>query len=104
MTPPRWVWGPAAVGLAFVLVPLVAVAARVPWGRLAGLLTGDAALDALGLSLRTAAASTALVVVLGVPLALALSALPARAAAAARSAACSSAGLPAHALAIIAMR
>lgn len=78
-------WAPAALALAFVILPILGVLARVPWGRLVGLLTAPASLDALGLSLRTALASTALVVVLGVPMALAVVALPGRMGAALRT-------------------
>lgn len=78
-------WAPAVLGLAFVILPILGVLARVPWGRLVELLTAPASLDALGLSLRTALASTALVVVLGVPMALAVVALPGRMGAALRT-------------------
>ncbi|HEX9832648.1 MAG TPA: ABC transporter permease [Mycobacterium sp.] len=74
MTPsavlPRWVYFPAALGALFVAVPLVAVAAKVDWPRFWSLITTGAALSALELSLRTAAASTALCLVLGVPMGL----------------------------------
>jgi molybdate transport system permease protein len=66
------VWAPAAVGLVFLVLPLVAVLLRVDWDGLVGLLGEDSSLDALGLSLRTAAASTVCSVLLGVPLALVL--------------------------------
>ncbi|WP_445155986.1 ABC transporter permease [Arthrobacter sp. Hor0625] len=69
---PRWVLGIAVIGALFVLLPLAAMAARVDWPHLFPLLTSDASLTALGLSLRTAAASTVLCLLLGVPLALVL--------------------------------
>jgi len=69
---PRWVLGLAAAGALFILLPLAAMVARVNWAQFIPLLTSDASLTALGLSLRTAAASTALCVLLGVPLALVL--------------------------------
>lgn len=69
---PRWVWVPAGVGLAFVALPLLALLLRVDWAGFGALVTSESSLDALGLSLRTALASTALCVVLGVPLGLAL--------------------------------
>jgi molybdate transport system permease protein len=69
---PRWVWVPAALGLAFLVLPLVAVLLRVDWGRFLGLLGEPSSRDALGLSLRTATASTVCCVLLGVPLALVL--------------------------------
>ena len=71
-TLPRWVFVPAALGAVFVLLPLVAMATRVDWGRFGALVTSPASLDALGLSLRTSAASTLLCLVLGVPMALVL--------------------------------
>ncbi len=75
---PRWVWLPALGAVALVLLPLVALLARVDWVALPALLTSPTALAALELSLRTAAASTALCVLLGVPLALVLARVPFR--------------------------
>lgn len=69
---PRWVYVPAALGAAFVTLPLVAVAVRVDWPRFWTLVTSPSSLTALGLSLRTSAASTLLCLLLGVPLALVL--------------------------------
>ncbi|MDN4171339.1 ABC transporter permease [Nocardioides sp. SOB77] len=69
---PRWVLVPAALGAAFVLLPLVAIIARVPWTDVGTLIGSDASRDALSLSLRTSAASTVLCVVLGVPMAVVL--------------------------------
>jgi molybdate transport system permease protein len=69
---PRLLWVPAAGALALVVLPVVGLLLRVDWPRLPELLTTDAALDALRLSLLTAAISTALCVVLGGPLALVL--------------------------------
>lgn len=69
---PRWALGIAAVGALFVLLPLAAMAARVDWPHLLPLLSSEASLTALGLSLRTAAASTVLCLLFGVPLALVL--------------------------------
>lgn len=69
---PRWLLLPAAAAAAVVLVPIAGLLTRVPWLRLPELLTEPASLDALLLSLRTAAASTAICLVLGVPLALVL--------------------------------
>ncbi|MEP9381595.1 ABC transporter permease [Nocardioides sp. KR10-350] len=66
---PRWLWLPALVGAAFVLLPLVAVVTRVEWSHFGSLITSESAVDALLLSLRTAAASTVLCIVLGVPMA-----------------------------------
>lgn len=69
---PRWILLPALVGAGFVLLPLVAIVVRTPWGRFGELLTSQASQDALWLSLRTATASTLLCLVLGVPMALVL--------------------------------
>nr|WP_319643832.1 ABC transporter permease [Gephyromycinifex aptenodytis] len=63
---------PGALGAAFVLLPLVGMLTRVQWATLPALLSSPASVAALWLSLRTAAASTSLVIVLGVPLALLL--------------------------------
>ncbi|MGV0746372.1 ABC transporter permease [Mycolicibacterium sp. XJ870] len=69
---PRWIYLPAALGAGFVVLPVVAMAARVDWPRFWSLITSDASTAALFLSLKTAAASTLLCLVLGVPLALVL--------------------------------
>lgn len=69
---PPWLLLPAAAGAAFILIPLAAVFAGVPWDEFWGLVTSAEALTALGLSLRTAAAATVLCVLLGLPLALLL--------------------------------
>ena len=58
---------PAALGLLLVAVPLVGVVLRVDLARLPELVTSDASRAALGLSLRTSLTTTALCVVLGVP-------------------------------------
>ncbi|MBV8967075.1 MAG: molybdate ABC transporter permease subunit, partial [Mycobacteriaceae bacterium] len=69
---PRWLYVPAAVGVVFVGLPLVAMAVNVDWPHFAGLITTSSSRTALLLSLRTAGASTVLCLVLGVPLALVL--------------------------------
>jgi molybdate transport system permease protein len=71
---------PSVVGLALLLLPLVGLAARVPWSRLGQILTSPDVLSALRLSLTTAAITTAVCLVCGVPLAwlLARSELPGR--------------------------
>ena len=69
---PRWVLVPALAGVLLIGVPVAGTLLRVPWAELPALLTSAASLDALWLSLRTSAAATLLVVVLGVPLALLL--------------------------------
>lgn len=69
---PRWVYLPAAVGTAFVLLPLCAIVARVEWPDFWELITSESSREALKLSLRTSAASTLACLVLGVPMALVL--------------------------------
>lgn len=76
---PRWVLLPAVLGTLFVVVPLVAMIARVDvapgpdgTGGFWVLVTSPTALDALGLSLRTSLTATACCVVLGAPMALVL--------------------------------
>ena len=69
---PRWVLLPAAAGALLVLVPLLAVVARVDWRTFGPLVTSPSSLSALRLSLLTAALSTACCALLGVPLALVL--------------------------------
>ncbi|HET7724208.1 MAG TPA: ABC transporter permease [Propionibacteriaceae bacterium] len=81
---PRWLALPAGVAALFLAVPLVAMLVRVPWGRFTTLLATQASLDALSLSLRTCLASTALCLLLGLPLAVVLSRSHGRLAAAGR--------------------
>jgi molybdate transport system permease protein len=69
---PRWIYVLAAAGGLFVVLPLAAMVAKVNWAQFIPLITSEASLQALGLSLRTSAASTVLCIVLGVPLALVL--------------------------------
>lgn len=63
---------PAAIAIVLLVGPLVALLVRAPWGQLPALLGGGTVLPALALSLGTAAASTGLSVLLGVPLAVVL--------------------------------
>ncbi|RKT67725.1 molybdate transport system permease protein [Saccharothrix variisporea] len=71
---------PAVVGLAFLLLPLVGLLVRAPWGTLPQRLFSAEVGDALLLSLVCASLATVVCVVLGVPLAwvLARSDLPGR--------------------------
>jgi molybdate transport system permease protein len=59
----------AAVGAAFVVLPLVGLLQRVPWSDLLDELAAPAVREALKLSLVTSLAATATSLVLGVPLA-----------------------------------
>ena len=69
---PRWIAIPAALGAAFVLLPLVAMVSRVDWGHFAALIGSASSRAALVLSLQTSAAATAACVVVGVPMAMVL--------------------------------
>ena len=69
---PRWVYLPAAVGTVFVVLPLLAIAIKVDWLNFWSLITSASSETALLLSLKTAAASTLLCTLLGVPMALVL--------------------------------
>jgi molybdate transport system permease protein len=73
---PRWIVVLAVLGGLFVLLPLVAVIARVDWADFVPLVTSPASVDALLLSLRTSLAATILCVVLGVPMAAVLARVP----------------------------
>ena len=66
---PRWLLAPALLAGAFVVLPVVAMTTRIAWGDVPALVTSEAARSALVLSLRTSAASTALCLLLGIPLA-----------------------------------
>jgi len=69
---PRLLWIPATAGLALIVLPVAGLLFRVDFVRLPELLTSQASLDALELSLVTAGLSTLLCVLLGVPLAVVL--------------------------------
>ncbi len=69
---PRWVLIIAAIGGAFVLLPLVGVLTHIDWANFIALVTSSSSVDALELSLVTAAASTALCILFGVPIAVVL--------------------------------
>lgn len=57
------------IAAAFLVLPLVALLVRAPWGSIGALVTDPATATAMGLSLRTATATTAIAVLIGVPLA-----------------------------------
>ncbi|MEV8267091.1 ABC transporter permease [Microbacterium sp. NPDC076911] len=67
---PRVLAIPAVVGLALLILPLVALVGRVEWSTLLSDITSAQALSALGLSLFTGLVATAVCVVVGVPLSL----------------------------------
>ncbi|EFW09368.1 ABC transporter permease, partial [Pauljensenia hongkongensis] len=70
---PVWTAAVGGLALAFLVLPLVFMAGRVPWGRLPWILASEESVAALGLSLRTCAAALAVDLVLGVPAAVLLS-------------------------------
>ena len=61
-----------------VVLPVASMLTRIAWADFGALITSDAALSALGLSLRTSVASTVLCLLLGVPLAVVLARSEAR--------------------------
>ncbi|MFF3063962.1 ABC transporter permease [Oerskovia sp. NPDC057915] len=73
---PRWVLAPAILGALFVVVPVVAMVARLDvsggLGGIWNLLTSPTATDALWLSVRTSLVATVCCVLLGAPMALVL--------------------------------
>ena len=73
---PGFVWVGAALGLAFLLLPLVGLVRRVAWRGLLGNLVEGPASEALRLSLVTSVIATCFVVLLGLPLAWVLARIP----------------------------
>lgn len=69
---PGWLLIPAVVGAALIALPVLGMVLRIDPGRLWPLITSEASLEALWLSLRTAAVSTVLCILLGTPMALIL--------------------------------
>ncbi len=69
---PRWLYLPAVLGFAFLVLPLVALVVRANWSAVPRAITSQAALSALWLSIRAGLAATALCLLVGVPLALVL--------------------------------
>jgi molybdate transport system permease protein len=66
---PAALLAPAIVAVAFLLLPLLGLVVRAPWGRLGSILTESDVQQALELSLWTATAATAVALLVGVPLA-----------------------------------
>ena len=69
---PRWVLVPAGLGALFILLPLVAMTARVDWTRFGELITSESSVAALRLSLQTSVSATVLCILFGVPMAMVL--------------------------------
>ena len=78
---PRTLVAPAVLALAFLVLPLLALVARVNWSTLWTDVTSPAALSALGLSLGTGLLATVLCLLAGAPLALMIARAGGRAAA-----------------------
>jgi len=66
---PLFIVAPAAIGLAFLVLPLVALLVRAPWRGLPQVLADSQVLTALRLSLECATAATVASLLMGVPLA-----------------------------------
>ena len=66
---PLFIVAPAAIGLAFLVLPLVALLVRAPWRALPQVLADSQVLTALRLSLECATAATVASLLMGVPLA-----------------------------------
>ena len=62
----------AAAGLALLVLPLLGLLLRAPWAELPALIASEPVLQALGLSLGTAAISLVFCLLLGIPLAVVL--------------------------------
>lgn len=60
---------PALIGFLFLVLPLLSLLLRTPWGSLAVILADQAVLSALTLSLVTATSATVIAVLVGLPLA-----------------------------------
>ncbi|REJ03986.1 molybdate ABC transporter permease subunit [Microbacterium bovistercoris] len=73
---PVWLIVPAALGTALLVLPFVALLARLDWAGVPAAITSEAALQALGLSLGTATTATVLCLLLGVPLAMLIARAP----------------------------
>lgn len=66
---PNFAIVPAVLGIALLILPLIALVTRASWGTFWQDVTSETALNALWLSLRTGVAACIVCVVLGVPLA-----------------------------------
>ena len=69
---PGWLYVPAVIGGAFILVPLIAMGTRIEWSNFWSLITSPSSRTALILSLQTVSVSTLLCIVFGVPMAIVL--------------------------------
>lgn len=67
--PPAFLLVPAAIGLAFVTLPILGLLAEVPWSELVTLLSSELAVEALRLSMISSVAAAGISVLIGLPLA-----------------------------------
>ncbi len=67
--PPAALSWPAGLAVLFLVLPLVAVVVKLPWGSITDILTRGDTVEALSLSLMTAAIATLVCILLGIPLA-----------------------------------
>lgn len=65
---PRWLWIPAALGIAFLLVPIIGLIARIDPGHLGEVILAPESRLAMGLSLLTSIIGALSCVVIGFPL------------------------------------
>ncbi|MDL9979503.1 ABC transporter permease [Microbacterium sp. ASV49] len=73
---PVWLIVPAVLGAALLILPFVALLTHLDWRAVPAAITSEAALQALGLSLSTAAIATVACLVVGVPLAIVIARSP----------------------------
>ncbi|MGO3310667.1 MAG: ABC transporter permease, partial [Brevibacterium aurantiacum] len=65
---PVWLWIPAVLGIAFLLVPIIGLVARIDPGHLGEVILAPESRLAMGLSLLTALIAALCCVVIGFPL------------------------------------
>ncbi|SDT19089.1 molybdate transport system permease protein [Brevibacterium sandarakinum] len=65
---PRWLWLPAVLGIAFLLVPIIGLVARIDPGHLGEVILAPESRLAMGLSLFTSVIAAATCVIIGFPL------------------------------------
>ena len=69
---PRLLFIPAALGVLFLLLPLIALFAKADWSSLPAAITSQQSLQALTLSLKCGILATVICLILGVPMAMVL--------------------------------
>lgn len=73
---PVWLLIPAGIAVLLLVLPFVALLVRLNWATVPAAVTSPEALQALGLSLATAAIATVICAVLGIPLAVVIARSP----------------------------